>query len=283
MKRTRRLAVSSLAAAAATLLVCAAENGWAQDGGAAAPAAAKAGAPVDPGKAQPAKPAVAGTPLGGTPESGVGSGKETLWELIVLGGVVMIPLGLCSILGVAIGAERLLSLREDKIIPPGFLEGLRAEMKRSGGDAAGPIQYCENVGGAVGEIFKAALSRMHKGDAAVEKAIEDTGYREAEKLKRSLRGLAALATVSPLLGLLGTVYGMISAFQVATLAGVGRGDVLARGIYEALVTTAAGLTIAIPVVVVQQYLLAKVDTLVDKLDSLSLEFMHSCVDNRDQD
>ena len=97
-------------------------------------------------------------------------------------------------------------------------------------------------------------------------------------MKRSLRGLSVIATVSPLLGLLGTVYGMISAFQTATSVGMGKADVLAKGIYEALVTTAAGLTIAIPVLLIFQYLNSRVDALVDEIDEMGIEFMGSCVD-----
>jgi len=96
-------------------------------------------------------------------------------------------------------------------------------------------------------------------------------------MKRSLRGLAVIASVSPLLGLLGTVYGMISAFQTATHVGMGKADVLGKGIYEALVTTATGLTIAIPVLLVYQYLNSRVDALVDQIDEMGIEFMASCV------
>ena len=97
-------------------------------------------------------------------------------------------------------------------------------------------------------------------------------------MKRSLRGLSIIASVSPLLGLLGTVYGMISAFQTASAVGMGKSDVLAKGIYEALVTTATGLTIAIPVLLLYQFLSGKVDTIVDDLDEMGMEFMNNCVD-----
>jgi biopolymer transport protein ExbB len=95
-------------------------------------------------------------------------------------------------------------------------------------------------------------------------------------MKRSLRGLSIIVTVAPLLGLLGTVYGMISAFETASSAGVGKADVLAKGIYEALVTTAAGLTIAIPVLLVFQFLNNRVDTIIDKLDEMGIDFMTHC-------
>jgi biopolymer transport protein ExbB len=93
------------------------------------------------------------------------------------------------------------------------------------------------------------------------------------KLKRSLRGLAVIASVSPLLGLLGTVYGMINAFQAASTVGMGQADTLATGIYEALVTTAAGLTIAVPVLLIYQVFLSKVDAYVDTIDDLGIDFL----------
>lgn len=212
--------------------------------------------------------------------SGTGGEEEvrlSMLRLIIKGGPVMIPLAIGSVLAVAIAVERFLSLRHDKIIPPAFIEGLRKAMSRDTAGISNSLAYCRTTGGPVGDIFSAGMLRLSKGEDAVEKAIEDTAYREVDKLKRSLRGLAVIASVSPLLGLLGTVYGMISAFQDATIAGMGKADMLAEGIYEALVTTAAGLTIAIPVLLVYQYLSTRIDTLVDEIDELCVDFMSSCL------
>jgi biopolymer transport protein ExbB len=198
--------------------------------------------------------------------------RETMFTLIRKGGPVMIPLGLGSVIALALAVERVISLRRDRVIPPGFLDELSAVQERGALDTEG-IELCDKMGGALGNIFKAGLQRLNKGDEAVEKAIEDAGFREADKMKRSLRGLSIVATVSPLMGLLGTVYGMISAFQTATSVGMGKADVLAKGIYEALVTTATGLTIAIPVLLVYQFLSGRVDALVDELDDMSLAFI----------
>jgi len=202
--------------------------------------------------------------------------RESLFSLVRKGGPVMVPLGIGSVLALAIAIERSLSLRRQNIIPDGFMETVVA---RWGDDAdeEQTLEYCDEVGGPVGHIFKSGILRMEDGPAAVEKAIEDSGCREANILKRSLRGLSVIATVSPLLGLLGTVYGMISAFQTATAVGMGKADVLAEGIYEALVTTAAGLTIAIPVLLVYQFLSTKVDKIVDDLDLMGIKFMRSCI------
>jgi biopolymer transport protein ExbB len=219
-------------------------------------------------------------------ESGPGlkqeESRETFFSLIVKGGPVMIPLGLCSIIGLAIGVERSISLSRDRIIPAGFIEGLRDKFG-AGNDAsvAEAIRFCEASVTPVGRIFEAALLCLPMGSSAVEKAIEDAGGREVNKLKRSLRGLAVVGSVSPLLGLLGTVYGLISVFQTAAVGGMGKADLLAKGIYEALVTTAAGLTIAIPVVLAYQFLTSRVDGLVDEMDEMGLVFMASCIHKRE--
>lgn len=200
--------------------------------------------------------------------------KETVWSLTLKGGIVMIPLGICSIAGVGIAIERFISLRRAKIIPPDFIGGLMAAIKSGGTNMQTAIDYCDNSKSPVGNIFKAGIMNLFKGEAFVEKAIEEAGAREVDKLKRSLRGLSIITSVSPLLGLLGTVYGMISAFETSTTVGIGKGELLARGIYEALVTTAAGLTIAIPALLIYQYFSGRVDAVVDEIDDMGIEFMN---------
>jgi len=218
---------------------------------------------------------------GGQPEGEGGDEMESMLSLLRKGGPVMVPLGIASVVAVALAIERLLSLRHHKIIPAGFLLGLREAMTLDPTNAdERAVRYCEQHDGPVGRIFQAGIHKLHRDEEAIEKAVEDAGGREVDKMKRSLRGLTIIATVSPLLGLLGTVYGMISAFQTATAVGMGKADVLAKGIYEALVTTATGLTIAIPTLLIYQYLNARVDSLVDEIDKLGIEFMASCV-NKD--
>ncbi len=205
--------------------------------------------------------------------------KLTLLQLILKGGPVMIPLGLASIIALGIAIERAVSLRRRRVIPEDFVSGLRGAMARDDGSNGYAVAYCEEAGGPVGDIFKAGMLRAFKGEEVVEKAIEDAAYREVAKLKRSLKGLAVIASVSPLMGLLGTVYGMIGAFQDATAAGMGKADQLAEGIYESLVTTATGLTIAIPTLLVYQYLASRVDALVDEIDLMCHDFMNACMED----
>ncbi len=199
--------------------------------------------------------------------------KETLWSLLLKGGPVMIPLALCSLIAMTSLLERSVSLRRDRIIPNDFIAGLKARFKPGDSDVSPGIAYCDESNSPVGRIFKAGLLNLRRGAAFVEKSIEDAGAREVDKLKRSLRLMGTIATISPLLGMLGTVYGMIGAFETSAHAGTGKAELLAVGIYEALVTTATGLTIAIPVLICYYYLNAKIDSVVDHIDDLGIDFM----------
>lgn len=211
---------------------------------------------------------------------GGGSGPSSLFSLILKGGYIMIPLGLCSVLALAMTVERFISLKRDKILPPEFVAGIK-DAFAGPDDIDKAVAYCEERPSPISNVFRAGVSRILHGAESVEKAIEDAGAREVDKLKRSLRPLSVIATVAPLLGLLGTVYGMISAFQSAAAMGVGKADRLATGIYEALVTTAAGLTLAIPVLVVYQILCSRVDRLVDHMDDEAIEFLEYTAYSKD--
>lgn len=208
-----------------------------------------------------------------------GEQKETMWDLLLNGGAVMIPLALASILALALSLERFIALSRDRVLPPGFISGLTDAWNEdpSGAEAA---EFCDESDCVAGLIFKAGVVRSKFGAEAVEKAIEDVGSREADKFKRSLRPLTVIATVSPLLGLLGTVYGMIKAFgETARSGGTAKTAQLAEGIYEALVTTATGLTIAIPVLLLYQFLQGRVDKLIDGIDEAGSEFVLICSEN----
>ncbi len=218
-----------------------------------------------------------GDPGGGKNGAAKDGNPETLFELILAGGVVMIPLGMCSVAAVALAIERAMNLRRRNVIPGDFLVGLKETLQKTSCDADVGVAYCEKRPCAISNIFKAGLARMHDGEALMEKAIEDAGAHEVHKLKRSLRPLSVIVTVSPLLGLLGTVYGLISAFQSTTAMGVGKSVALAVGIYQALVTTAAGLTIAIPALVVVQLLSSRIDFLVDDIDHNAIQLLEYTV------
>lgn len=198
---------------------------------------------------------------------------NTMWALIQKGGPVMWPLGIASILAVALGIERFISLTRDRILPPGFLRDFaEAWTSDKSGDAAEAL--CDGHPNSAAHVFKAGVQWRAQGHEAIGKAIEDAGSREAEKIKRSVRPLSVIAGVCPLLGLLGTVYGMIDAFQkTAEARGAAKTADLADGIYQALISTAAGLTIAIPVLLLFQWLSTRADRAIDHLDEAGTEFV----------
>ena len=187
----------------------------------------------------------------------------------------MIPIAILSVIALTLIVERYISLRRKKLCPEAFGADLERAIPegrvRSICDAnRGPLSRILLAGLRVldrHEVLPASEEEVVQLEKRVEKAMEEAGAKEAGTMKRSLKPLSIIATVAPLLGLLGTVYGMIGAFQASTSIGAGKKtDVLAEGIYEALVTTAAGLTLAIPVVVFFQLLGTRVDKLLDLLD-----------------
>ena len=208
-----------------------------------------------------------------------GENKETMWDLITNGGLIMIPLALASLLALALGLERFIMLNKARILPATFVDGLAASLEEDPSGAKA-LEFCEDSDCAMSHVFAAGAARTDLGYEAVEKAIEDVGSREADKLKRSLRPLSVIATVCPLLGLLGTVYGMINAFgETARSGGTAKTAQLAEGIYEALVTTATGLTIAIPVLLLYLFLQGRADKVLDAVDEAGSDFVFSCSKN----
>ena len=195
---------------------------------------------------------------------------QLLWK----GGIFMIPIGLCSLAAVALILERMFALRRKLIIPPGFLDGL-AKIGLSDRQAA--MEYCRKSNAPVGRVIAVGIRKLPQGEEAVEQAIEDAGANEVSKLRKNLRALYSIATISPLLGLLGTVWGMIVSFQVASSKGLGKAELLAGGIYEALVTTLAGLMVAIPVLVFYYHFLSRIDRIVSEMNDVSERFLEEHV------
>lgn len=221
------------------------------------------------------------TLLAQTPAAGArGATIESMWDFVVKGGVLMVPIGLCSLLALAIIVERAMSLRRHKIIPPGFRAGVEAALGPHR-NVAGALEYCRCANAPVGEICAAALARLHEPAELLERHIEQAGERAVAKLRKYLRALTVIASIAPLLGLLGTIFGMITAFQTVAAAAdaLGRTELLAKGIYEALITTAAGLIVAIPAIVAYHALAAKIDRLVGEIDALTVEFVEGAVLN----
>jgi biopolymer transport protein ExbB len=246
-------------------------------------AAAPAG-PVEPAAAVPGGPSAEGAPppAGERRASGTMARPPTVLELLQMGGPVMYPLYLSSILMVAFAIERGLSLRHKKILPPDFILNLRVLVGERPIDREKLLTYCVAHPSPIARIFQAAVRRLHRPLPEIEKIIEDAGAKEVRLLRRNCRVISSVAYIAPLLGLLGTVTGMIQCFtRVATGEALGRAERLAEGIYQALVTTAVGLTIAIPAAVIYLLYVAKVEKLVTEMDDLTLEFVETIADKRD--
>lgn len=201
--------------------------------------------------------------------------SPSIFDLAVKGGIVMIPIGLCSLVMLAIIAERAIQLRRRNVIPPGFLKGLREALRDPDHDRSAALEYCRTRGGPAGRVFGVAVRRLGEPEESLERHINEAGQREVPLLRKRLRVLAVIGSVSTLLGLLGTIFGMIKAFQTvaASAEALGRTELLARGIYEAMITTAAGLIVSIPAVVAYHWLAARADALVDELDRVAAEFV----------
>lgn len=226
------------------------------------------------GKAAPPAGPPAGVPAGAeAPKADAQPPSMSMLELFERGGWFMIPIALASLVGLALVIERLISLRKDKIIPPRLLDQLKDAYKPGQEDRSVGLNYCHANASPLARVLAAGIGKMHRDEQTVEQAIEDAGANEIAKLKRNLRGLFAVGSVAPLLGLLGTVSGMIKAFQVASVKGLGKATLLAQGIYEALVTTYAGLLVAIPVLVFYYYFLGKIDRIVSEMNDVSIEFV----------
>jgi len=200
----------------------------------------------------------------------------SIWDFVVKGGPVMIPIGICSLVALTVIIERLLSLRRGRIIPPDFQPALTGLLDDGGADRRGKaMEYCRKHGTPIAAIFGAGIKRLGEPVELVERHIQETGQREILKLRKYLRTLSVIAAIAPLLGLLGTILGMIKAFETVAASGeaLGRTELLAKRIYEAMITTAGGLIVAIPVVIAYHWFSSRVERLVAEIDAMVVEFI----------
>jgi biopolymer transport protein ExbB len=194
-----------------------------------------------------------------------------VFNLFQRGGVVMYPILLCSIIALAISLERLFNLRRTRIIHPEFLEDIQRHWFRH--DVTKAIEACQGWDISIARILRAGLLRFEFGFLEIERAIEGAGNHEAGLLVSNLRVLGAVANLAPMLGLLGTVMGMIKAFNVISQSGTGNPGLVAGGISEALITTAAGLVVGIPVLALYHYFRGRVDKFVFEMEEISLKLL----------
>ena len=187
-----------------------------------------------------------------------------MFDIIQKGGAIIYPIILCSIIAFAIIMERLYYLSKTKIDTVAFMNNIEGALKYN--KVAEAVKICEDTKGPIARIVKAGILKYDRPRQEMREAIEDAGHQEVPMLERHIKILATIAHITPLLGLLGTVIGMVKTFQViqvktVTLNPVSAGD-LAGGIWEALLTTAAGLIVAIPVIAAYHYLSTRVQDFV---------------------
>ena len=192
----------------------------------------------------------------------------------IKGGWLMIPLGICSILALAIIIERFISLKIIESKSERFVEKIRSVISSSENRKVDKIfALCEMTPISLARILKAGLEKRVKGKEEIKEAIQDVGSEEIPYLERRLKILGTITAIAPLIGLLGTVVGMIRAFNVITVQGIGDPGALAGGIAVALYTTAFGLGIAIPCLIFYNYFTHRTERFVRKLESFSSEFL----------
>ena len=192
-------------------------------------------------------------------------------EVFIAGGWLMWPILLCSIVGLAICVERFYTLNPKKIAPPHLLATVWKQLKAGELDA----ERLRNLKKAspLGRILAAGLGNAYHGRDVMKESIQEAAGHVIHDLERYLNTLGTIAAVSPLLGLLGTVFGMITVFAEIMAQGTGNASALAGGISQALITTAAGLTVAIPALVMHRYFVGRIDGIVVELEQETIKLV----------
>ncbi len=204
-----------------------------------------------------------------------------MFEFIQAGGWLMAPILLCSVASFAIIVERFWSLNKSRICPDGLVAQVWKWAKA--GQLDGQRIASLRAESPLGRVLAAGLVNLRQDRAVMKDAIEETGRHVVHELERFLNTLGTVAMVTPLLGLLGTVIGMIDVFAVITSQGVGSATALAGGISKALLTTAAGLSVAIPSLMFHRYFERKIDEIVVTMEQEALKMVEVLHGERDKD
>ncbi len=230
---------------------------------------------TNPPAVQPTEPAEKTSTNAQTDQQIVGPRRLT--DIIRSGGPLMIPIGICSFILVVFVFERFISLRKGHIIPGPFTKRFLEQLRDGELDRDSATTVCERDGSAMANVFKAGVHKWGRPAVEVEQAVLDEGERTSNRLRKYLRLLNGIATLTPLLGLLGTVLGMIQAFDSLAAAGATVTDpkvLIATGISQALLTTAAGMTVAIPALIAYLFFSSRVDKHVMDIDSLGMKVVN---------
>ncbi len=234
---------------------------------AATPAARPATLPAAPAKVKDAK---------GKDERVTKISTNILHMIDSLGGWV-VPFAMASIILLWFSVDRMVVLRRGRVIPRPFVQRFLRLLENGELEKDEALEVCQENHSPISQVFAHAVRKWGKSAVEVEQAVIDGGERQVTELRRNLRILLGVHTITPMLGLLGTVWGMLDSFsQIATAGAMGRTDQLASGIALALVATVAGLTISIPALTLYIYFSGKVDSLVSEIDELSQRVVH-CV------
>jgi len=199
-------------------------------------------------------------------------------EIVQAGGWLMLPIIACSMVAAAIILERLWTLQQKRVLPKDLTVQAWQWVKA---DRLDPerVQMLHQSS-PLGQVLAAGLANRDAGREIAKEGIEDTGRHVVHEMERYLNPLGTIAVISPLLGLLGTVIGMVKVFAAITTHGVGNPGVLAGGISEALITTAAGLTVAIPSLIGYRYLRGRVDALVVRMEKEAMKFLEALLQHQ---
>jgi biopolymer transport protein ExbB len=187
-----------------------------------------------------------------------------MWDLILAGRYMMIPIALCSLVGLAVFLERLLVLRRKRIVTPELVSAVETLPRAS--DFSVAYAVCDRHPGPFANLVRAGLDNAENAWEITRDVLQEVGRQEGVRLLRNLRILETVAAVAPLLGLLGTVVGMIRLFGVISQVGLGNPEVLSSGISEAMVTTAAGLIVGIPTLVAHNWLEGRAQGIIFELE-----------------
>lgn len=193
-------------------------------------------------------------------------------DILISGGPVMIPLGVLSMVALAIIIERLWVLRRGKFLQAAIVQTLSGLL--AGGKFRGAVDFCHRHPGPFTSLVTALVENRNAPYEELKEILEDTGRLELMSLQRGLPALATIVAGAPLLGLLGTVIGMIKIFAVVATAGSGITEQLSAGISQALITTASGLVIAIPALFTQSYLESRAVAILSEIEAQILDFLH---------
>ena len=204
-----------------------------------------------------------------------------MFELLKAGGILMVPIVACSILALAIILERFWTLRASRVAPPQTINELWRWIKKK--ELNGRKLKALQSSSPLGRVLAGGLMNAKHGREIMKESIEHEASQAIHELERFLNPLGTVATITPLLGLLGTVIGMIKVFAEIQLAGVGNAGNLAGGISEALITTAAGLSVAIPALICHRYFIRRVDELVVGMEQEAIKLVEVVHGDREID